>query len=241
MALSDFTVNGTIDIVNDIIVPNNTSTWDDLTTWDSWSSWTGTPADPLVWITEPLDLGLSGNFNLNIETLANGTVSYSVFTSNTGQFQGEETQYDIDSGDTGISSFNGQYVVVVVKVQSEGALNTIEGITIRANNRTIQLKLNDIDTSTLGGDNTARVLTTDRSVSSIINMQITPKTVSAYDLDLYVSSTRTSTTVVPRIIDKDALTFSLVGLDNQPRDAVVDIVLEGLPEQYMDGNSLRSR
>jgi hypothetical protein len=32
-----------------------------------------------------------------------------------------------------------------------------------------------------------------------------------------------------------------VGLDNVPRDGVIDVVAEILPEQYMDGNNLRVR
>lgn len=240
MALADITVNGTLDEVNNIVVPNNDSTWDDYTSWDAWTSWIGSPADPLVWLTDVIDLGVEGTFNLEIETDADGTVSYSVFTSSEGTFSGEETQTDIASGDTSVSSFSGRYVIVAVYVTADSSINIIRGISLKANNRTIALKFNDIDTSTLSGTNTARVLSSDRAISGIVNMQITPKAVDAYDVDMYVSNTPTSTTVIPKIIDKSALTFALVGIDNQPRDAVVDIVVEALPLQYMDGNNLRS-
>lgn len=240
MALSDITVNGTLDEVNNIIVPNNTATWDDLTTWDAWTSWVSEPANPMVWLTDVLDLGVDGTFNLEIVTDADGTVEYSVFTSSDGTFSGEETQTDISSGDASVNSFSGQYVIVAVKVAAESGVNIIRGISLKANNRTIALKFNDVDTSTLSGTNTARVLSSDRAISGIINMQITPKAVDSYAVDLYVSNTPTSTTVIPKIVDKANLTFALVGIDNQPRDAVVDIVVEALPLQYMDGNNLRS-
>lgn len=240
MALADITVNGTLDEVNNIVVPNNDSTWDDYTSWDAWTSWIGSPADPLVWLTDVIDLGVEGTFNLEIETDADGTVSYSVFTSSEGTFSGEETQTDIASGDTSVSSFSGRYVIVAVYVTADSSINIIRGISLKANNRTIALKFNDVDTSTLAGTNTARVLSSDRAISGIVNMQITPKAVDAYDVDMYVSNTPTSTTVIPKIVDKSALTFALVGIDNQPRDAVVDIVVEALPLQYMDGNNLRS-
>jgi hypothetical protein len=241
MALTDITVTGTLDETQGIIVPNNSSTWADLTTWDAWSSWTATPADPLVWITDPLDLGEPQTFNLNIETTANGTVSYTVFTSETGVFGGEETELDIDPDDDGIGSFYGRFVIVAVKVSAEGGLNTLEGVSIKANNRTIDLTLNDINTSTLPGTASSRTLSTDRNLSGIINMQITPKEVTAYDVDAYVTNTPTSTQLIPKIINKQNLTFNLVGIDNQPRDGIVDITIKALPEQYMVGNNLRSR
>lgn len=241
MALSDFTVNGILDEQNNVIIPSNTQTWGDLTSWANYTSWIGTPADPLIWITDTLDLGETLTFNLDITTDAVGTVSYSVFTSTTGAFAGEETQTDIEPGDTGISSFIGRYVLVVVKVGADGGLNTLNGVSLRANNRTLNLRLNSIDTSTLSGTSAARTLVLDRSISGIINMQITPQEVTAYAVDAYVTNTPTSTQLIPKIINKTALTFNLVGVDNQPRDGVVDIVVEALGEQYMDGNNLRTR
>lgn len=241
MALTDITVTGTLDEAQGIVVPNNTSTWADLTTWDAWSSWLGAPADPLVWLTDPLDLGEPQTFNLNIETTANGTVEYTVFTSDTGVFGGEETETDIAQGDDGIGSFSGRYVIVAVKVSADGGINTLENVSLKANNRTIDVTLNDIDTSTLPGTSSERTLSTDRGLAGIINMQITPKAVDAYNVDAYVTNTPTSTQVIPKIINKAQLKFNLVGIDNQPRDAVVDIILKALPEQYMVGNNLRSR
>lgn len=242
MALSAVTITGFIDEASNTILPNNTSTWADYagTTWANWTAWTGTPADPLVWITEMLDLGSSQTFNLNIETLAQGTVSYTVFVSDTGAFTGEETETAIAPGDTGISSFTGQYVIVAVSVAAGAQPPVIEDITITATNQSLALQFSDVDTSTLSGSVTARVLSSDREISGILNMQITPKAVTAYDVDAYVTNTPTSTTVIPKIIDKSLLTFSLVGIDNQPRDAVVDIVVEALPLQSMSGNNLRS-
>lgn len=238
MALSNITVTGTLDEINNIIVPNNTSQWSDLTSWDSWNSWVGAPADPLVWITDVIDTGIEGSYNLEILTDADGTVSYSVFTSSTGTFTGEETETAIASGAASVSSFTGRYAVVAVSVSADSSINVIRNISLKANNRTIMLKFNDVDTSTLDGTASARVLSTARSISGIVNMQITPKAVTAYPVDLYVSSTATSETVIPRIIDKSLLTFGLVGIDNQPRDAVVDIVVEALPLQKMVGNNL---
>jgi hypothetical protein len=47
---------------------------------------------------------------------------------------------------------------------------------------------------------------------------------------------------MPRVISKTSTPqFALVGLDNKPRDAVVDIVIEYLAEGYMNGNNLLVR
>lgn len=241
MALSDFTVNGQLDPQTNTVIPNNTTTWADLTTWDSWTSWSGTPADPLVWFSDVVDLGTSTTFNLAIDCEANGVVSYSVMTSDTGLFAGEETQTDIDPGDTGISSFTGRFVLVVISVTAESGLNTISSVSIRANTRTIKLRINDLDTSTLSGTTSARVLELDRTIGGVVNWQITPKQITAYDLDVYVTNTPTSTHLVPQFISKTGLTFALVGVDNHARDGIVDMNIEVLPEQYMQGNNLRIR
>lgn len=241
MALSDFTVNGQLDPQTNTVIPNNTGTWADLSTWAAWTSWSAEPADPLVWFSDVVDLGESTTFNLSIDTQANGLVSYSVMTSDTGLFAGEETQTDIDQGDTGVGSFSGRFVLVVVSVTAESGLNNISSINIVANTRTIQVRVNDLDTSTLSGSSTSRTLSLDRTIGGVINWQITPKEITAYDLDVYVTNTPTSTHTIPKIISKTALTFALVGVDNHARDGVCDMVIEALPEMYMNGNNLRIR
>ena len=112
------------------------------------------------------------------------------------------------------------------------------------NPASVNILLSDIDTSTLSGTTAARTLVLPRTVSSIIDMIVTPKKLtSAYTLDLYVSSTQTSTQLVPQIVSKSATTpqIALFGLDNQARNGVVDVAIWALPEQYMDGNNLTTR
>lgn len=239
--LADFEINGIYDSDENKIVPENAGTWDDVSSWDNFTSWTSDPVETLIWITEPLDLENSQVFNLEIETAAAGIVRYSVFTSETGAFEGEETETEIEQDQTGIPSFFGRYVIVVVKVDKDGGSNELFNVSLRANNRAIMLRFSDLDTSTLPGTVDSRVLETERVIAGIENMQITPKTVPEYDLDVYVTDTPTCALLIPRIIDKTQLTFALLGLDNQPRDGVVDIIVETLPEQYMEGNNLRSR
>jgi hypothetical protein len=48
---------------------------------------------------------------------------------------------------------------------------------------------------------------------------------------------------VPVVVSKaaGAPTFALYGLDNKPRDAIVDVLIEFLPQMFRVGNSLRLR
>jgi len=227
------------------VFPNNTGTWADLsgTTWASWKTWTQKPVTILQWLSDPLIFPELTTFNLKITTVANGNVSYDVYTSTTGAFTGEETITTVNQGDTNIPSFTAIMAFVLIKVTRTQGINTLDSVEIKANDSRVNILLKDIDTSTLSGTTAARTLALPRAVSGVIDMIITPKKLaSAYTLDLYVSSTQTSTQLVPQIVSKSSTPqIALYGLDNQPRDGVVDVAIWALPEQYMDGNNLTTR
>jgi hypothetical protein len=234
---------GYLDIDQGIVFPNSTGAWSDYTSWSTWTSWTGTPADPLIWVSDVVDLGQVRSFCLKIVTEAQGQVSYDVYISATGAFAGEETLTSIASGATGVPSFTARWFAVAVKVAATSGVNILNGFEITTTEQTISFDYNGVDTSTLTGTSSARTLTLKRTVSQVIDLQITPQAVTAYNLDVYVTNTPTSTTVIPRIISKGTSTvsFALVGVDNQPRDALVDIKVTATPEQYMSGNNLLVR
>jgi hypothetical protein len=193
-----------------------------------------------------MDLGSTPkNFSLNIETVAEGLVSYKIYTSMTGYMDGEETETVVAAGATSVPSFYGRFVevyVIVDKVLDMPTLSSAE-ITINDNNPT-QIKLSNIDTSSLDGTVTARIVPLRTPVSQIVDMTIVPKeTATPYNLDVYVTNTPTSTYLIPKVINKSISnpTFALVGVDNHPRDGIVDITLSVLPLQYMDGNNLKSQ
>jgi hypothetical protein len=234
---------GYLDLDQGIVFPNSTGEWSDYTSWDSFTSWTGTPADPLIWVSDIVDLGEVRSFCLKIITEAQGEVSYDVYISTTGAFDGEETLTSIAHGATGVASFTARWFAVAVKVAATSGVNILNGFEITATEQTITFDYNSLDTSTLSGTSADRTLTLKRVVSQVVDLQITPQAVTAYNLDVYVTNTPTSTTVIPRIISKGTSTvnFALVGVDNQPRDALVDIKVTATPEQYMQGNNLLVR
>jgi hypothetical protein len=219
----------------------STSTWGGLTSWDTWNEWAYSTEDQIVWYLNPIFLGgQARNVTLNISTVADGVVGYRVYTSMTGEFGGEETETVIDFGDQDIPSFYARVIQIAVVVDRIIANPTFSSAEVTTSDSAVEIKLSNIDTSTLGGTQTARELVLPQAISRIVDMNITPQEVTAYNLDVYVTNTATSTYLIPKIIDKDPVTpvIALVGVDNHPRDGVVDIVIKALPSQNMVGNNL---
>lgn len=229
------------------IYPISTSTWDGLdgTTWDSWTNWAYSTNDTIVWHSPTTQMGyVPRDFTLTIETTSNAEISYKVYTSMTGDFDGEETEVDIPAGATNVESFHGRFFFVVITATRIFEMPVITGCNITMNEEATEIVLSDLDTSALGGTQTAREIPLPRAISRIVDMKIQPhETASPYNLDVYVTNTPTSTYLIPKIISKDNVTptFALVGVDNHPRDGIVDIRLKTLPEQYMLGNNLYTR
>jgi len=234
---------GYLDLDQGVVFPNSTGAWSDYDDWSQWTSWAGTLVDPLIWVSDVVDLGEVRNFCLKIITQAQGEVSYDVYISATGLFDGEETVTTIASGASSVPSFTARWFAVAVKVAATSGVNILNGFEITSTEQTISFDYNGVDTSTLAGTSAARTLTLKRTVSQVVDLQITAQAVTAYDLDVYVTNTPTSTTVIPRIISKgtSTVTFALVGVDNHARDGVVDIKVTATPEQYMQGNNLLVR
>jgi hypothetical protein len=209
--------------------------WNDLVTWNP-------TATELLWISDPIDLTENKTVNLVIETSAQGRVEYDIISSVTGAFSGEETTVVISANTATIPAFSGRYFYIVAKVTNNSGLPILDSMNITTTvNKTTKLTLSDIDTSTLAGTVSARVVDFGRAVSGVKNMQITVKSTPDYTMQVYVTDYPTSNTVIARIVDKTVPSIALVGLDNVPRDATVDIIAEILPEQFLSGNNLLIR
>jgi hypothetical protein len=233
--------NGILDLDAGVVLPPDSGAWTTAATWSAFTSWAMTPGT-LTWAVDPVDLGSVQTFALQIQTDAVGLVSYRIFTSSTGEFAGEETITSIAQGATGLASFTGRFIWIEVTVTRTAAVNVLNSVNFSVVQKVNKFSLNDVDTSTLGGTSAARTLVLPKTVSSVTNIQITPKTVANYTLLTYVTDYPTSNTVIPRVLSKTSpYQIALVGLDNVPRNAVVDILVEYLPEGYMSGNNLLVR
>jgi hypothetical protein len=234
--------NSELDLETGFIYPNNSGTWSQLAgaTWAAWTSWNNTPADPLIWVTDTIQVPYNTTYNLKIETLAQGAVSYEVYTSTTGAFEGEETTTTINAGATSVPSFSGNYVRVAIKVTNTGQPTLLQDTRITATDYTIDLLLNNIDTSSLAGTAGNRTLALPRSISGIINMSVSAQDVTAYTPNVYVTDIATTQFVTALVTDKTATApkVGVFGIDGYPRDCVVDVRIRALPAGKMSGNNL---
>jgi len=234
------TPNGRLDYSSSEVYPADTGAWDNTTTWDDFVTWYIAPTLPLTWVTQRLVFETPQDFNLKIETTAQGQVSYEVYVSDTGEFDGEETTVSIAPGDTNIAGFHGLYVMVGVIVDATNGLTRLQDVDISATNKPMSEILTNLDTSVLSGTSSAREIPLTRKYSILSDITINVQEVPAYNMDVYVTDHISCKTVLPRVVSKDRTTptIALIGLDNVARDATVDIKITGLPEQYMSGNNL---
>jgi hypothetical protein len=235
--------NGILDLTVGQVFPPDLGTWTTAPTWADFNQWISQP-DTLTYALDPIDLVSIKNFSLKIQTDAVGLVSYRIFTSDTGAFAGEETITTINQGDIGVAALSGQYVWIEVTVTQTAGVNVLNSINYSIVEKVNKFSVNNVNTADINdGSTQGYVLPIDRQVGTITNVQITPREVTPYIVDLYVARDPMSTTVVPFVTNKgsNSVSFALVGLDNQPRDAIVDVLIEYLPEMYMEGNDLLIR
>ena len=151
-------------------------------------------------------------------------------------FGGEELEYCIKDGDDNISAFYGRYVYVSAIVDGKELKRF--SIETRTNKSTI--KLVNVDTSTLSGSSSNRIIDLPREVSQIYDINIECSAATSYAVNLYVSDTATSEVLIPVVKSKSSTSpsIALYGIDNDPRDGIVDLTITALPRMLMNGGNL---
>jgi hypothetical protein len=225
-----------------IVVPLDTGTWSAWTSWADQSVWISAPEDDLIWIVDRIDLERETYFNLTIQTKAVGRVSYKVYTSTTGAFQGEETETVIAYNATNVPAFYGRYFMVAVYVANIDNLQILQNVEVNANTNTFAISRSGVNTNTFSGTTSARVIPLSRNVSHIWSVSVQPVATS-YTQDVYVTEYPSATTLIPTVVNKtrSGPSIKLIGLDNVARDAVIDYEIIAMPEQRMDNGNLVSR
>ncbi|CAB5223936.1 hypothetical protein UFOVP389_24 [uncultured Caudovirales phage] len=246
---------GILDPISGTIKAQGQGRWGSLlgTKWSTFNSYVNTFL-PIRWTSSKIDTGEIAYFNIAISSEFTGSLFYRIYVSNTGDFTGEETEYVIQDGDSNIAAFYGRFIYVTAECSGV----ELGKMQITTDKEVVEFTYRDLNTSTLGGSSSQRTLNLDSPISLITEMVITPRAPSAYAVDLYVSNTATSTLLIPIVINKAAgglyiandyittdyfassfgASFALYGIDNQPRDGIVDISLKGLPRQVMTGGNL---
>ena len=253
MALSDYpTVNGilqTDSAGSSTIVINPGGDWDDLpATWEEWLNYNIGGGDTLYWITEPIVMERSDYFNIETDIDATGIVEYTVWTSTTGAFDGEETQTVIVENQEDIDGFNGKYVVLGIKVTEVAANGPVQinRFSWKTTGRTLALYFNDYNSTDLNGSIGNRTIFPQRTISVIKNIQITPKSAEGYVVDDYVEDDyfEGSTGFIVANIKSKSFSSFTIGLytsDGNPTEGTFDAVAQVLPEQYANGANLSAR
>ena len=231
-----FQSSGVIDDTG-FIKPESLGTWSSLsgTSWSAWSNFTLNPQ--IIKVTSPLiDLGRVDYFTINISAELEGTVEYLIYVSETGDFTGEETETLVKDGDSNIPAFYGQFIYVIARADSQ----EFRRMTVTTDKTLKRITINDVNTSTLSGSITARQIAMPEVVSAITDIKISVRAATAYAVNLYVSDTATSEVIIPVVKSKNRTTptFALYGIDNEPRNSIVDIDITALPRQVMIGGNI---
>ena len=240
--------NYIFDQFNSLITTANQGTWADKSgaTWDSWTAWADDPVTPMTWESDVLDLGSIAYFNLKWNITCAGTPTFTVYVSETGLFAGEETSTTINVDDEDIEAFYGRYVVVFVSLAFDPTQGfpTITEFDQTASGESLQTVQYDVASSGLSGTSDARAIVMPRTVSKVLALQITPHA-GSYVADNYVADSYISDAApgFPAIVSKTRTgpQVTFVSTAGTKVDAVFDLIMTVLPEQYMDGQNLTAR
>jgi len=246
---------GILDPLSNTIKAQGQARWGSLlgSKWSTFNSYVNTFL-PIRWTSSLIDTGEVAYFNIAISSEFEGGVFYRIYVSETGAFAGEETEYLIQDGDSNIAAFYGRFLYVTAECSGL----ELSKMQITTDKEVVEFTYRDLNTANLSGSSSLRTLNLDNPISLITEMVITPRAPTAYAVDLYVSNTATSTLLIPIVVSKAAggvyiatdyiatdyfaasfgASFALYGIDNQPRDGIVDISLKGLPRQVMAGGNL---
>ena len=154
-------------------IPTNSGTWANATTWGSYTSWISQPSTSLVVVTDIIDRGSVSFFNVKTTADVSGDISYSVFTSNTGEFQGEEVESIFTPFTTNAPAFLGRYFAVCANVTSSSGSCELRSLGIAHTNNNFDLHFNNISTEDLDLGEYGSILPMPRAVGAINNIQAT--------------------------------------------------------------------
>lgn len=247
------TVNGvlnenTITGLTTVVAPNSGS-WSDLSgeTWDQWFRWQNDTATTLTWLTNIVDFGESREFVIEIDADIAGTATYYVYTSDTGAFAGEQTETTVAPGASGIQSFSGRFLMIGISVAyvPDAGAPEIRAFEFTANLNTISIYLNNQNTADLSGTTDAKTLPLGRTVSKVLNGQLTSTaTGGEYVVTDYVLSGYFETEGIPvgAVTNKSSTTEITVAFyESGFTNSTFDCVVQALPEQYRSGPNLALR
>lgn len=229
--------NGYLDTQSNTVKALGSATWSSLSgkSWRDYTNYIQT-FETIKWTAPLLDLGAVQYFTLNIEADYQGSLYYIIHVSESGEFTGEETEYCVENGNYNVSGFYGRYAYVTAIIQG----SELRDIKITADTTVKEYIIPNVNSSTLDGSSSNRIIDLPVEVSLIKDIHIQVKAATSYAVNLYVSDTPNSEILIPVVKSKSltAPSFALYGIDNDARDGIVDISIKALPRQVMYGGNL---
>ncbi len=167
-----------IDPETNSALPLSQTTWAsfaNVVAWSGWRTWNAQPANSMVVVSSVQDRGVTGYFNIRTTADVTGNIAYSVYTSNSGAFAGEETISNITPNTSNIGAFYGRYFVVAATVSDLSGQIQLRSLNIESTNNRFDIQFNDVDTQNLsaGPDSGTKILPLSRTISAVTNMQVT--------------------------------------------------------------------
>jgi hypothetical protein len=142
----------TINLANNTIEANSTTTWDDLTTWDAWTRWTMDPVSPISYVGAVQDLKTVLTGLMDVSAAALGNVVLELRTSATSNdpvaSPGEWSAWGAAD-----LKFAGRWVQVRATVTATGPqpVPVLSGLSYVVSAPLINEYLNDVDVAALSG------------------------------------------------------------------------------------------
>lgn len=234
------TVNSGL-LVEGLIQPTDNTTWADLgdSLFGTWASWTSYHPEPnTISITVDEDYGSIDFRTPLIDYQIEGTATVELKISDTGSFAGEETTISVT--DTSVGYTSGRYYRWNITVETDSA-TLVPVISEPRTNFTLESfdeVIENVDTSTLAEDSIGnKVLETDIGlVTAIVATAQQEGTTYSSGLlqdrmyaipDDYVFQ---ENAIIVNIVDKNTPSIRCFDLNGESIDAVIDVLIRGLPK-----------
>lgn len=169
---------------SDVTVATSTTTWADLSTWSAYTDWNDAPNDVVVRLDD--DQTTSDYYVPTLEIVADGSVSVSLKTSDTGAFAGEEATINF-AIDTEYDLPKARYWrwIITVSADSNTPVPSFVDAVVSYNQDYVVEVLDDVDIPSAGTNSAGDSLVT-TSLSVVKNVQATTLQGGLYVEDGYV-------------------------------------------------------
>jgi hypothetical protein len=227
--------------------------WDSVSTWADLTSYNLVPGQELRWITDVIDIGRPEYMVLETNIDCDGDVEYYMYSSNGGEFDGEETETVLNkttdlagSGNLGpyygYAAFSGRFFRLGVKIT--GSAPVLRSLDWTLTSKFNMVYINDADSNGLNGDDEAGRNLYVGQTARLRNLQITSFSTLPYFADDYIADSYTALPKAPTagILNKYQ-TYATIQFNNNGTtvSSEFDAAAMVLPEMFWEGKNIALR